>query len=63
MMAPLGALDGFAPSSRFTENGARTALCYNRTYARVMKPAMAVSFDRATRSTSQLRRVIDALDH
>ena len=48
---------------RVTENGARTALCYHRTHARVMKPAIAVSFDPATRSTSRLRRVIDAFDH
>ena len=42
---------------------ARTALCYHRTHARVMKPAIAVSFDPATRSTARLHRVIDAFDH
>ena len=30
---------------RVTENGLRTALCYHRTHARVMRSAIAVSFD------------------
>ena len=48
---------------RVTEDGVRTALCYHRTHARVMKPAMSVSFDPETRSTARLRRVLDAFDN
>ena len=32
---------------RVTEDGLRTALCYHRTHARVMRPATAVGFDAA----------------
>ena len=48
---------------RVTEDGVRTALCYHRTHARVMKPVIAVSFDPAAHNTSRLRRVIDAFDN
>ena len=48
---------------RVTEDGVRTALCYHRTHARVMTPTMSISFDPATPSTAQLRRVLDAFDN
>ena len=44
---------------RVTEDGFRTALCYHRTHARVMRPTMAASFDRAT---PRIRRVLDDYD-
>ena len=47
---------------RVTDDGVRTALCYQRTHAGVMKPALAVSFDPATPSTARLRRVLEAFD-
>ena len=47
---------------RVTEDGVRTALCYHRTHARVMRPAMAIGFDPATHS-ARLRRALDAFDH
>ena len=46
---------------RVTEDSLRTALCYHRTDARVMRPAIAVGFDAAARP-AWLRRV-DAFDH
>ena len=47
---------------RVTQDGVRTALCYHRIHARVMRPALAISFDPATRSTARLHRVLDAFD-
>ena len=47
---------------RVTEDGLRTALCYHRTHARVMRPAIAVGFDAAA-CPARVRRVLDAFDH
>ena len=47
---------------RVTEDGLRIALCYHRTHARVMRPAIAVGCDAAARP-ARLRRVFDAFDH
>ena len=45
-----------------TDDGLRTALCYHRTYARVLRPAMSVVFDAPPRSASRLNRAVDSFD-
>ena len=47
---------------RVTDDGMRTALCYHRTYARVLRPAMSVVFDAPPRSASRLNRAVDSFD-
>ena len=47
---------------RVTDDGLRTALCYHRTYARVLRPAMSAVFDGPSRSASRLNRTVDSFD-
>ena len=47
---------------RVTDDGLRTALCYHRTYGRVLRPAMSVVFDAPPRSASRLNRAVDSFD-
>ena len=47
---------------RVTDSGLKTALCYHRTYARVLRPAMSVVFDAPPRSACRLRRAVDSFD-
>ena len=42
----------FTRRYRVTDDGLRTALCYHRTYARVLRPAMSVVFEAPPRSAS-----------
>ena len=53
----------FTKRYRVTDNGLRTALCYHRTYARVLQPAISVAFDAPARSVSRLNRAIKSFDH
>lgn len=48
---------------RVTDDDLRTALCYHRTYARILRPAMSVLFDAPPRSASRLNRAVDSFDH
>ena len=52
----------FTRCYRVTDDGLRTALCYHRTYARVLRPTMSVVFDAPPRSASRLRRAVDSFD-
>ena len=52
----------FTRRYRVTDDGLRTALCYHRTYARVLRPAMSVVFDAPPRSASRLNRAVDSFD-
>ena len=52
----------FTRRYRVTDDGLRTALCYHRTYARVLRPAMSVVFDTPPRSASRLNRAVDSFD-
>ena len=47
---------------RVTDDGLKTALCYHRTHARVLRSAMSVAFDAPPRSAFRLQRAIDAFD-
>lgn len=47
---------------RITEKGLKTALCYHRTYARVLRPAPSVVFDAPPRSAARLNRAVDSFD-
>ena len=53
----------FTKRYRVTDDGLRTALCYQRTYARVVRPAISVAFDAPARSVSRLNRAIKSFDH
>ena len=52
----------FTRRYRVTDDGLRTALCYHRTYARVLRPAMSVVFHAPPRSASRLNRAVDSFD-
>ena len=52
----------FTRRYRVTDHGLRTALCYHRTYARVLRPAMSVVFEAPPRSASRLVRAVDSFD-
>ena len=52
----------FTRRYRVTDDGLRTALCYHRTYARVLRPAMSVVFDTPPRSAARLTRAVESLD-
>ena len=54
--------DPFTRRYRVTDDGLRTALCYHRTYARVLRPAMSVVFDAPPGSASRLNRAVDSFD-
>ena len=52
----------FTRRYRVTDHGLRTALCYHRTYARVLRPAMSAVFDAPSRSASRLNRAVESFD-
>ena len=47
---------------RVTERGIRVALCYQRTYARVLRPALAAVLDDDPPRSSRLRRTVETFD-
>ena len=47
---------------RLTEAGLRIALCYHRTYARVLRPVFSAAFD-ATRPNARVNRAIRSFDN
>ncbi|MCY4112018.1 MAG: hypothetical protein OXF96_08775 [Chloroflexi bacterium] len=47
---------------RVTDDGLRTALCYHRTCARVLRPAMSAVFDAPPRASSRINRAVDSFD-
>ena len=47
---------------RVTEKGIRVALCYQRTYARVLRPALAAVFDDHPPRGSRLQRIVEVFD-
>ena len=48
---------------RVTAAGIRTALCYQRTYARVLRPTLSTVFDADPPCASRLKRTVEAFDH
>ena len=48
---------------RVTTRGIRVALCYHRTYARVLRPGLAAVFDEDPPRSSRLGRTVQAFDH
>ena len=55
----------FTNRYRVTDDGLRTAMCYHRSYARVLRPSMSVVFDFAapTATAARLNRAIDSFDN
>ena len=53
----------FTKRYRITDDGLRAALCYHRTYARVLRPTLSVAFEAPARSVSRLNRAIKSFDH
>ena len=47
---------------RVTEEGCRTALCFHRTYARVLRPSLSVVFDTTASHPTPLQKAIQRLD-
>ena len=47
---------------RVTDAGIRTALCYHRTYARVLRPTLSAVFDDDPPRDTRLKRTIDVFD-
>ena len=47
---------------RVTDEGLRVALCYHRTSARVLRPALSLVFD-ASRGHARINRAVAAFDH
>ena len=47
---------------RVTEDGVRTALCYHRAHARVMRPVLSAAFDAQRRTTTRLNKAIGVFD-
>ena len=47
---------------RVTTAGIRTALCYQRTYARVLRPALATVFGPNPPRDTRLKRTVEAFD-
>ena len=52
----------FTRRYRVTDAGLRTAMCYHRTHARVLRPALAVVFDAPARAAARLNRAVDSFD-
>ncbi len=48
---------------RVTEAGLRTALCFHRTYARVLRPALSVVFDNSVSDPRPLQKAVECFDH
>lgn len=59
-----GLIERIAHSQRYivTDTGFRAALCYQRTYARVLRPALSVLFDEHPPSTTRLKQAVERLD-
>ncbi len=59
-----GLIERIPYSHRYTvtDAGLRAALCYHRTYARVLRPALSVAFDASAQSATRLNRAINAFD-
>ena len=47
---------------RVTPEGLRTALCFQRTYARVLRPTLSVVFDGSPSHTTPLQKTVERLD-
>ena len=47
---------------RVTHAGIRTALCYQRTYACVLRPALAAVFDANPPRNTRLKRTVEAFN-
>ena len=47
---------------RVTDAGLRTAMCYQRTYARVLRPALAAVFDPDPPRSNRLKRTVEVFD-
>ena len=47
---------------RVTDARIRTALCYQRTYARVLRPTLAAVFDPDPPRASRLQRTVETFD-
>lgn len=47
---------------RVTEDGFRTALCFHRTYARVLRPSLSVLFDTAASDPTPLQKAVQRFD-
>ena len=47
---------------RVTARGIRVALCYQRTYARVLRPTLAAVFDRNPPRSNRLQRTVETFD-
>ena len=47
---------------RVTDDGLRTALCYHRTHARVMRTAMSAVFEAPAANAARLAKAVDAFD-
>ena len=60
-----GLIERVPHSHRYTvtDAGVRTALCYHRTFARVLRPTFSIAFDVPPRAASRLLRVIGSFDH
>ena len=54
----------FTNRYRVTDDGLRTAMCYHRTYARVLRPVMSVvfDFDAPTATATRLNRAVGSFD-
>ena len=52
----------FTRCYRVTDDGLRTAMCYHRTHARVLRPALSVAFEAPPRPAARLNRAIDSFD-
>jgi hypothetical protein len=47
---------------RVTEQGLRTALCFQRTYARVLRPSLSVLFDTGGSDPTPLQKAVQRFD-
>lgn len=59
-----GLIERIPHSHRYTvtDAGFRAALCYQRTYTRVLRPALSVVFDEDPPSTTRFRKAVERLD-
>ena len=47
---------------RATEQGMRTALCFQRTYSRVLRPSLSLVFDAGGSDPTPLQKVVQRFD-
>ena len=47
---------------RVTDEGFRTALCFHRTYARVLRPSLSVVFDSTVADPTPLQKAVQCFD-